>query len=1617
MNFKKIFTLLCMFWLISLMPKVSAQVSTTVGNPTTQKLYLEMMQDPNVNFYEAQSAFNKYWANRSDHKGNGYKVFKRWEYINESRVLPDGELQAPEQVMTEFNKYMSKLDGPTSASGNWTIQGPTQYVINNTGQPTGMGRVNAIAFHPADVNTIFIGAPSGGIWKTINGGITWVNLSNNLPKLGVSSILIHPTDPNIIYIGTGDRDASDAPGLGVFKSSDGGSTWTQINNTMGNVIVGDMLMHPSDPNTILAATNIGIYKTTNGGATWLLVSTIGQNFKDIQFKPGDPSIVYGVRIMGTSRLYRSSNTGNSWTQVTSGIPTTGIGSRMVIGTSPANPNYVYLLQIKSSDGTFANLLRSTDAGLSFTSMSSSPNILGYNCDGSGTASQATYDLCINVDPNNANTVFVGGINTWKSIDGGATWNSSTNWGGTCSGTVSAVHADHHVLEWNPLNGALYLGHDGGITYTANGGASWTEITGGLPITQLYKIGQGASNTNYTVFGCQDNGIGATINGSTFYTVNGGDGGECIIDYANSNYCYDTYVEGVIRRSTTGPLGSYSDIAYNGLNGIDEIATWIIPYFLHKTDHLTMFAGYTNLWRSNNATSSPPTWTKISNGETSVCKVLEQSVADLGVVYVVRSGSLKRTDNANDAAASVTWTACTLPDGLTPTYLATHPTNSNIVYATAGNSVYKSTDKGLTWTDMDPNISLPDLFNNCLVYDKNSNEGIYMGNQTGVWYKNATMTDWVLFSGGLPPVDVRELEIFYDPTGTQHRLKAATYGRGLWQSDLKETGVLNPANITATVINIDKIDVSWALTAGNNVMLAYSSSPIFGTPENGTSYAASLGIPGGGTVLYNGNAALFNHTGLSASTTYYYKLWSYDGGIIYSTGTTANAATTFSIANFTEDVTLSCAGSLAVNFTDVSIAAYNSWAWDIDNNGTTDYTTQNPTHTYSSPGLYSVKLTINNGIADALKENLILIMASEPTLNTGCALSSNSNNGNGYGIGIYRFALGNIDFTTSNNDGYYKNYSCSKWARLELNKSYNISIRTGTANNEGAKVFIDYNDNGTFEPGEAVISFPANKDGTRTLSFTTPSSGVVFDKGLRLRVLSKFGSIPSTACDISTYGQAEDYTVYFESPVWNGNTDADWYTATNWNINVVPGSGVNVKIPTGRPNYPVLTSNVTCGNLTIETGASVTVNYGIGLTVNGTLLNSAGNTGLVVKSGGSLIESTTGISATVERDIPANEWHLISAPESGIVSGMFTGQYLQTHNESSNAYTDVLSTTDALSVMKGYALWTAVSPYVAQFTGTLNTGSQNYNTSYSGSGNGWNLVGNPYPSSIDWNASGWTKSNVNGSIYIHKNSSTWATFNGTTGTNGGTRYIAPCQGFFVEANAAGSLAMTNSVKVHNATPFYKNSDDVVSNLIRLEVSGNSYTDEAVVWFMPEATPEFDSQFDAHKLFGDIAEAAQIYTLGSTALSINTLPETNTVPVGLHAGASGNYTISAPEINNFSEVSLEDTKTGVLTDLMKNSYSFNYIPGGIENRFLLHFGPLSVAEANSPQVNIYGYSRTVYVDLKNKAKGDIFIYNISGQLVAAKKEAYGMNTFSLDNTGNYIVKIISPETILVKKLWIQ
>ena len=517
------------------------------------------------------------------------------------------------------------------------------------------------------------------------------------------------------------------------------------------------------------------------------------------------------------------------------------------------------------------------------------------------------------------------------------------------------------------------------------------------------------------------------------------------------------------------------------------------------------------------------------------------------------------------------------------------------------------------------------------------------------------------------------------------------------------------------------------------------------------------------------------------------------------------------------------------------------------------------------------------------------------------------------------------------------------------------------------------------------------DGTLTGETTMHPVFTATNSGEANFTLTVYGNL---GCD----DVADNITVLFFDPqtpiTWVGET-SDWGYYANWTPQGVPGNITNVTIVvvgTGKL-YPTITSPASCKDITIESGAS--------LIDNGYL---------------SVFGSTA-----VKRYITGGEWHLISSPVTGAVSGMFTDKYLQNHTESTNQYTDIIPTTIALTPVQGFALYDE-SGFEAVFSGSnaaINTGPKSFSTTKSASpGEGWNLVGNPYPSSIDWSAaSGWTKTNVNNATYIHVNFETWASFVGGIGNNGGSRYIAPCQGFFVEATNAGTLGMTNAVRVNNPTVFYKNSDEDVSDFVRFQVTGKGYTDETVVRFLNEATPAFDGNYDAHKLFGDVPEAAQIYSLGSTPLAINSLPVTSIVPVGLRAGVSGTYTIAATEINNLQYVTLEDSKTGIFTELAKSGYTFNFEAGENEQRFNLHFSALSVDETTIDPANIYSYQKAVYIDLKNQQASEIFIYNQAGQLVTTVQASRGLNRVDLSQEGIYVVKVVNNKVIFNKKVWIE
>ena len=935
---KRTLLLLAGLLLFVMAGKAQNNSRNNVNDTASYPYWIEMMQDPDANFFQVQRAFNQYWKDRKITRGCGWKVFKRWEYMMQSRVNPDGSRPAPDAT---FNAYSEYEGNSRSSAGSWVNMGPAQIPAPGPPGYLGLGRLNVVAFHPTDPNKFYVGAPSGGMWQTTDGGLTWDTHTDTMPTLGVSAIVVDFSNPQAILIGTGDRDAGDAPGMGVFRSIDGGLTWSPSKTGMDNKTVGKIIQHPANSQIFLAATSGGIYRSVNGGSSW--VNTQTGNFKDIHFKTNDPNIVYAA---AGSDFYRSSNNGTGFTKINAGLTS---GQRGVIAVTPANPDYVYFLQ---SDGTsgFKGLYRSIDAGLTFTTRSTSPNIMDWSCDGSGTGGQSWYDLALAADPVNPEIIFAGGVNVWKSTNGGTSWAINSHWYGGCN--VAEVHADCHFLVYSPVNGYLYAGNDGGCWVTSNGGTTWNDKTAGMTIGQIYRLGQSQTVKNKVINGFQDNGS-YTCTPTGWLSTGGGDGMECAIDYENAAFTYHTVYYGDIYRKINN--GGEYHVAGAGVNGITESGAWVTPFCLSKADRKGMFVGYKNIWRSANVINSPVSWTKISDNlagsNNSDMADVEHSQANTNIFYAARSDNkFFRSDNCLSNNPEWLNLTSSLPASGTASDIAAHPTDENIVYMTLARDVYKSVNKGQTWSNITGN--LPDINMNAIAYYRNAPEGLYVGTDAGVYYKDQTTSGWIPFSSGLPANGrITELDIYYDNDSiSQDAIRASTYGRGLWGSDMYHSAPL--ANFTASNTTIPVncpisfTDLStgvptfylWSFPGGN------PSSSTIKNPEN---------------IVYQ-NAGVYEVK---------LKVWNEFGTDSVIKSNYINVSNTLMpLANFSADKFVLCSGE-NVHFTDLTTNCPIGWMWEFNPStvvfvdGTTA-SSQHPAVQFTDDGTYDVKLTTTNGVGAA-----------------------------------------------------------------------------------------------------------------------------------------------------------------------------------------------------------------------------------------------------------------------------------------------------------------------------------------------------------------------------------------------------------------------------------------------------------------------------------------------------------------------------------------------------------------------------------------------------------------------------------------------------------------------------
>jgi hypothetical protein len=592
----------------------------------------------------------------------------------------------------------------------------------------------------------------------------------------------------------------------------------------------------------------------------------------------------------------------------------------------------------------------------------------------------------------------------------------------------------------------------------------------------------------------------------------------------------------------------------------------------------------------------------------------------------------------------------------------------------------------------------------------------------------------------------------------------------------------------------------------------------------------------------------------------------------------------------------------------------------------------------------------------------------------------------------------------------------------------------------------------------VVDNAVQSDGTGT-----------FENGQMKRKLSV--SVPTDTYDASEWvfsavSDAVDVVPGFHGTVWRG-TGTIWTTESNWD-NLVPTFSAEVTIPGGVTNYPSVdntaASPALTNNLTIAAGAILTIPTDKAITINGTLTNNAGTTGLVIESSvdgtGSLIGGG-GASATVQRyltnysAVGDNEYHFISSP---VTSQAIQPEFVEDpplatvdfykYDEPTNTWINTKLAETGLwnsgfganfEVGKGYLVAYPTAPVTKSFTGTLNSYTSAAPleiTCTNNNNNGWNLLGNPFPSAIDWDlvTTGDLGDGMDNALYYYDaaaaNYRYYIQLSGETGSLGtGSQYIPSGQGFMVHAQSAGTKTVTlyEDQQTHSTQSFYKNTHSL-ANLLELKLANDGKEDETTLFFYPEATNGFDGSYDAYKLYSYAVDMPQIYSIinSNTRLAINSMgsiAENPTVQLGFRIQKAGEHTLNASGTENFdlsASIILEDTYLNKMHDFKTaGDYTFASETGDFTDRFILHFGVVGIDESPElNQINAYVYNNSLYVQ-SQLDNSQMALYDIHGrQMLTEQLNGTGLHSTELNlPTGIYIVRLQSNNQVKNVKVFIN
>jgi photosystem II stability/assembly factor-like uncharacterized protein len=698
--------------------------------------------------------------------------------------------------IAEMKKAKKQREEFHDKASIWDFKGPTNIE----------GRITDVELKPGNSQVIYIGAASGGVFKSENSGTSWIPVFDDAESLSIGDIAISRSNPDIIYVGTGEANAGGGSltydGLGVYKSTDGAQTW-QFAGLENSGSIGRMAIHPDNPDIVYVAAmgrlfsdggQGGIFKTTDGGQTWqqkLFVSD-STGAIDVVINPEHPDTVYAAmwerirrpnrRSYGgaTSGIYRSTDGGDTWTELTNGLPGQAEQKgRIGIDLCQNDPEILYAVYADQT-GYFQGIYRSANNGDSWVKKDN-------GIDDNAYASYGWWFGRIKADPVNPDIAYLIGFYLYKTSSGGNNWFQATGWG---------VHVDQHGLAINPNNNSmLFLGNDGGFYKSTDGGSNWAR-NASLPITQFYTCEVDEQHPYRIYGGAQDNGTNRTMTGSLndWEEILGGDGLTVIVDPTDNSYVYAQFQYGLLRRSTSGGNGFIT--AMSGILASDRF-NWHCPVILDPTNPSVLYYGTNRLYRSTDRAAS---WTPVSedltNGEEpgnlayNTLTTIAVSPMNNKIVY---TGS----DDGNvyySGDSCETWTniSGSLPERWVTSVVA-DPFDENRVYVTFSGyrwddylpHVFRSDNHGQSWEDI--SSELPEVPVNELIVDPQDSGYLYLATDAGVYFSENNGETWSPAGSGMPLLVIDDLRL-HNPS---RKLFAATYGRGIYALDLDIlTGIKN-----------------------------------------------------------------------------------------------------------------------------------------------------------------------------------------------------------------------------------------------------------------------------------------------------------------------------------------------------------------------------------------------------------------------------------------------------------------------------------------------------------------------------------------------------------------------------------------------------------------------------------------------------------------------------------------------------------------------------------------------------------------------------------------------------------------------------------------------------------